>query len=80
MYKSNNIRYLFVISFFVAISDSLSATGSLSPEGIREALDSTESRIHFVPVRFQSYGKFEPQKNLLRIFPRVTESTDLLCR
>ncbi len=51
-------------SALLVAADALRRADSLSPQGIRAALDKTDMITPFGPVRFSSFEKFERQNNL----------------
>jgi branched-chain amino acid transport system substrate-binding protein len=51
-------------SALLVAADALRRAESLRPESIRAALDNTDFRTPFGPVKFKSYGKFERQNQL----------------
>jgi branched-chain amino acid transport system substrate-binding protein len=63
-------------SALFVVANALSRAESLRPEGIREALDTTDMETPFGPVKFQSYGKFERQNSLPTTLLRITEGKD----
>ena len=51
-------------SALLVAADALKRAESLSPESIRNALNTTDLKTPFGPVKFKSYGKFERQNSL----------------
>ena len=55
------------------VADVLERADSLDPENIRRALDKTDMRTPFGPVKFEAYGKFERQNSPPTMVLQVSE-------